>query len=110
MEVIKTKDSKAVVATVKGRIDTVTAPDFEKKITEIMEGENTSLVLDCSDLEYISSAGLRSILIISKALKLKGLFVYFSCLQGNVKEVFKISGFGSIFKIFETKEEALQSL
>ena len=110
MEVIKSKSGKAIVAAVRGRIDTITAPDFEKIITEIMEGENTSLLLDCGELEYISSAGLRSILVISKKLKLKGLFVYFSCLQGNVKEVFNISGFGSIFKIFNTKEEALKSL
>jgi len=110
VEVIKTNDTKAIVAAVKGRIDTVTAPDFEKKITEIMAGENIPLVLDCCGLEYISSAGLRSILIISKELKPKGMAVCFSGLQGNVKEVFNISGFGSVFKIFETKEDALKSI
>jgi len=110
MEVVKSKGDKAIVATVKGRIDTVTAPDFEKQVAEIMAGENSSLVLDCGELEYISSAGLRSILIISKELKQKGLVVYFSNLQGNVKEVFNISGFGSIFKIFDSKEDALQSI
>ena len=110
MEVIKTNDTRAVVAAVKGRVDTVTAPEFEKKISEIMDGENMPLVLDCCGLEYISSAGLRSILVISKALKPRGLTVSFSGLRGNVKDVFSISGFGSIFKIFETTEDALKSI
>jgi len=110
MEVIKTNDTSAVVAAVKGRVDTVTAPEFEKKISEIMDGENMPLVLDCSELEYISSAGLRSILVISKALKPRGLAVSFSGLRGNVKDVFNISGFGSIFKLFETTEGALKSI
>jgi len=110
MEVIKTNDTRAVVAAVKGRVDTVTAPEFEKKISEIMDGENMPLVLDCSGLEYISSAGLRSILVISKALKPRGLAVCFSGLRGNVKDVFNISGFGSIFKLFETTEDALKSI
>lgn len=110
MEVIKSSEDKVVVAAVKGRVDTVTAQDFEKKIMEIMEGKSISLLIDCSGLEYISSAGLRSILVISKALKAKGLAVYFSSLQGNVKDVFNISGFNTIFKIFDTSEEALTRL
>lgn len=110
MEVIKAKDSKAIVADVKGRVDAVTAPAFEKRIVEIMNEENLPLLIDFGELEYISSAGLRSILIISKNLKAKGLQVYFARLQGNVKEVFNISGFGSIFKIFETKEDAIKSI
>ncbi len=110
MEVIKTKGNKAIIAGVKGRIDAVTAPAFEKMINEIMNEENIPLLIDFGELEYISSAGLRSILIISKSLKVKGLPVYFSRLQGNVKEVFNISGFGSIFKIFDNKEEAIKSI
>ena len=62
MEVIKNSEDRVVVAAVKGRVDTVTAQDFEKRVLEIMEGKNISLLLDCSGLEYISSAGLRSIL------------------------------------------------
>jgi anti-anti-sigma factor len=110
MDVIKSKDTKAIIAAVKGRVDTVTAPAFEKKIAEVMEGENIPLLLDFRELEYISSAGLRSILIISKEMKTKGSSVYISGLQGNAKEVFNISGFSSIFKIFETKEDALITL
>lgn len=110
MEVIKTKGNKIIVADVKGRIDAVTAPAFEKTINEMMGEENIPLLIDFGELEYISSAGLRSILIISKTLKVKGLPVYFSRLQGNVKEVFNISGFGSIFKIFDNKDEAIKSI
>lgn len=110
MDVKTRKESKAVVALVKGRIDTVTAPAFEKIIIEVMAVENTSLLLNCSELEYISSAGLRTMLTISKQLKPKGMAIYFSCLQGNVKDVFNISGFGSIFKIFDSEDDALKSI
>ncbi|NLN59721.1 MAG: STAS domain-containing protein [Deltaproteobacteria bacterium] len=109
MEVTKNSQGGVLVAAVKGRVDTVTASDFEKRIAEIMEGENSPLLLDCGGLEYISSAGLRSILVISKELKTKGLTVYFSGLQGNVKDVFNISGFNTIFKIFATNDDALKA-
>ncbi len=75
-----------------------------------MNQETIPLLNDFGKLEYISSARLRSILIISKNLKVKGVPVYFPRLQGNVKEVFNISGFGSIFKIFDNKEEAIKSI
>ena len=110
MEVTKNSQGGVLVAAVKGRVDTVTASDFEKRIAEIMEGENSPLLLDCGGLEYISTAGLRSILVISKELKTKGLAVYFSGLQGNVKDVFNISGFNTIFKIFATNDDALKAL
>ena len=74
-----------------------------------MEGEYSPLLLDCGGLEFSSCAGLRSILLISKELKTKGLTVYFSGLQGNVKDVFNISGFNTIFKIFATNDDALKA-
>jgi len=66
--------------------------------------------LDSSDLEYISSAGLRSMLAIAKVLKTKEGKLVFAGLQGPVKDVFKISGFGLIFTIFDTEAEALKQL
>ncbi len=65
------------------------------------------MIINLSDLEYISSAGLRSILAIAKVLKAKGGKMIFACLKGTVKDVFKISGFGSIFQIYDSEEEAL---
>jgi len=110
MEISKKKEQHVLVVSVSGRIDAVTAPDFEKKLMEyIGDGEKT-LLLRMNQLEYISSAGLRSILAIAKILKSKEGKLVFAGLQGPVKDVFKISGFGSIFTIHENEEEALKQL
>ena len=108
MEINKRKEKDVVVVSVSGRIDAVTAPDFEKNLSEsIGDGEKTFLI-KMNQLEYISSAGLRSILAIAKVLKTKEGKMVFSELHGPVKDDFKISGFGSIFTIYETEEDALK--
>lgn len=108
MEIQTAKEKNAVIVSVQGRIDAVTAPEFEKAISSlIVQGENIFL-FNFSGLEYISSAGLRSILATAKKLKPTGGSILFSEIKGPVKDVFKISGFGTIFKMFETQEDALK--
>jgi len=107
MEIQTRKEKNAVIVSVKGRMDAVTAPEFEKNLSDLIaKGENTFL-LNFSGLEYISSAGLRSILATAKKLKEKEGKILFAGLHGPVEEVFKISGFHSIFKIFDSEEAAL---
>ena len=108
MEIATRKEGGAMVVSVTGRIDAVTAPEFEKGLSALIAGGDMVLLLNLNDLEYISSAGLRSILSTAKQLKATGGTLLFCGLKGPVKDVFKISGFGSIFKIFETEEEALR--
>ena len=110
MEIQTGKEKNAIVVSVKGKIDAVTAPAFEKSLSDLIaKGENVFL-LNFSGLEYISSAGLRSILATAKQLKAKEGKVIFSGLKGPVKDVFKISGFGTNFKIYETQEDALKQI
>jgi anti-anti-sigma factor len=106
MEISTRKEGSVAVVSVKGRMDAVTAPEFEKGLSALMADEDLTLVLNFNGLEYISSAGLRSILVTAKQLKAKNGRMLFAELRGPVKDVFKISGFGSIFKIFDTEEEA----
>jgi len=108
MEIQTAKEKNTVVVSVKGKIDAVTTPEFEKALSNLIaQGENF-LLLNFSGLEYISSTGLRSILAAAKQLKAKEGKILFSGLRGPVKDVFNISGFGTIFKIFETQEDALK--
>lgn len=110
MEVQTRKDKNVTIISVKGRIDATTAPAFENHLSDfITKGENTFL-LNFRELEYISSAGLRSILATSKKLKEKQGTILLTGLQGPVEEVFKISGFHSIFKIFNSEEAALKEI
>jgi anti-anti-sigma factor len=88
-------------------MDAVTVQEFEKSVSELLSGGENVLLVNFSELEYISSAGLRSILATAKQLKARNGEIRFTGLKNTVKEVFEISGFYSIFKTFETEEEAL---
>ncbi|MBF0120274.1 MAG: STAS domain-containing protein [Desulfobacterales bacterium] len=107
MEVSAKKDKKAVIFTVKGRVDAITSPELEKKLVAEIGGDEKNFIINMRGLDYISSAGLRVILFIAKKIKSKQGDILLVGLQGSVKEVFEISGFLSIFKVFDTEEAAL---
>ena len=104
------KKKNAVKVSVDGRMDAVSAPEFETKLEAwIDEGDNV-FIIDLSELDYISSAGLRSILATAKKLKAKKGDILLAALQDAVKEVFEISGFSSIIPIYDSMEAALEAV
>jgi len=110
MEIIYNKAGKASVVSVSGRMDGVSAPEFEEKLSAwIAEGE-TSFIIDFGSLDYISSAGLRSILVTAKKLKAKNGRLLLCTLKDTVKEVFEISGFSSIVPIYESVNAAVEQI
>jgi anti-anti-sigma factor len=110
MEIQKNKTQNVLVVTVAGRVDTLTAPELEKDLLKTIKEGEKRILLDLKDLQYVSSAGLRSFLILAKKLKAGGGEFFITGLQGPVDEVFKISGFYSLFKIFESAEKALSQI
>jgi anti-anti-sigma factor len=110
MEIDVTVEGKAAVAKIRGRVDTVSSQEFEKNLAGALNLDHPLMVLDLSDLEYISSAGLRVILGAGKTMKARGGEVRLASLSGSVQKVFQISGFLSIFKSFETTGAALEAL
>ncbi len=110
MEMQTRKEKGTVVVSVKGRMDTVTAPEFEKNVIDLISKGEKTFVVNFVELDYISSAGLRSILALGKKLKEKEGKILFAGLRGPVEEVFKISGFQSMFKIFGSEESALRGI
>lgn len=112
MEINATLNDNILELKADGRIDAITAPDFQAKGLEIIK-ENTAatmVLVDFSAIEYISSAGLRSILMFAKVCQ--QYHKKFGCfaLTPAVYEVFKISGFTSIIKIANDREQILQLL
>jgi anti-anti-sigma factor len=107
MELNTRKEQDVAVIAVTGRVDAVTAPQFEKHLSTLIEAGELLLLIDLSDLEYISSAGLRTLLATAKRLKTIRGELLFAGLRGPVEEVFKISGFHTIFKVYETTADAL---
>ena len=99
MEIIENKHNDIDVFHLKGRLDSNTAPDFEKTVFCAIQGGSTQMVVDFEDLDYISSAGLRVILKAAKELKRsEGVFILCS-MKDYVKEVFEISGFDTFLPI-----------
>jgi anti-anti-sigma factor len=110
MEISKRKEKDVLVISLKGRLDAVTSPVLEKDLTDLMAGGERFLVLDLGDLEYISSAGLRSILVVVKRLKEKQGKLVLASLKSVVREVFEIAGFSAIIPIFESVDSAISSM
>ena len=110
MELKTHTEENALVVVVTGKMDAVTAPRYVERLKEELTGGALRLVVDCAGLEYVSSAGLRAILTISKELRIKGGPQAYCALRDQVKEVFEISGFASIIPIHDTRDAALAAL
>ena len=88
-----------------GRLDSNSSPELEKiLLDEIAAGKG--VVLDFSDLDYISSAGLRILLMGAKRAKQRGTKLALFGLRDSILEVFKVSGFLKILNVFGTMDEA----
>lgn len=103
-------NNNALMIRVSGRMDAVTAPDFEKTLNQWIDDGNHRIVADLSGLEYISSAGLRSILVIAKKLKIKNGKIILAGMEESVHEVFEISGFNAIIPIVDTVDAAVNHI
>ena len=104
------KDEMGTVVSVKGKMDAVSSPEFDKEMKRLIEEHGGNVIIDLGELNYISSSGLRSILAAGKDLKEKGGSLLLASLTDMVKEVFEISGFSSIIPIYESVESALKNL
>ncbi len=103
---VKTANEVKVLA-FEGKLDTQTSPDAQQQLNRLIEeGENRFLV-NFEKLDYISSAGLRVLLAAAKQLKGIDGELRICSLNEVVREVFDISGFTTIFKVFGSESEAL---
>ncbi len=97
MDLIKQYNEKELTITVKDKINSVTAPDFENEIIDEM-GKFDSLIIDFIDLEYISSAGLRVLFIVEKELKAQNI-PFVIKVNDTIKEILVMSGIDKILNI-----------
>ena len=104
------KEKGLTIVSITGRMDAVTTPEAEGKLTGLIDTGEKDLIIDLQGLDYISSAGLRGILATAKRLKAEQGGMVFVNLQGHVSEVFKISGFHSLFRVFDSVDAALNEL
>lgn len=90
-----------------GRLDSSSSPELERLLTEQLETGCQRLVLDFSRLDYISSAGLRVVLLAGKKLRASQGRMVLVSLQDMVREVFDMSGFLTLFAVADTLDEGL---
>ncbi len=110
MEIYKTEQDEIPVLHVEGRLDASSVPDFDGQWKKLMEEGTSKLVVNFEQLEYISSAGLRGVLMLAKTAKMKKANIIFSGMQHMVADMFRISGFASILQTTDTVDEAVQKL
>ena len=103
---VKTTNEVKILA-FEGKLDTGTSPDAQQQLTRLIEAGGNRFLVNFEKLDYISSSGLRVLLTTAK--QLKGVDGELRICNPNevVMEVFEISGFTTIFKVFGSESEAL---
>ena len=110
MEINQEKNDEVNIVGLKGRLDAGTSGSLEEVLNALVDAGEEKVLVDCRELDYISSAGLRVLLAAAKQFKKHEGSIVLSALNPNVKQVFEISGFTSIFPIYGTREEAQGAL
>ena len=93
------EQSTGMLATVSGRLDTPAAVKAQQEITPLLENADKEIILDCTNLEYISSSGLRLFLTIRKETAAKGGKVVIQNINDEIRKVFMMTGFFNLFEI-----------
>ena len=94
----KEENNQLVMAFI-GRLDTAAAVQTEKEMQVLYDCDGRDIVLDCKELDYISSSGLRLFLGLLKVAKPKGSRVCISGLSNDLRQVFNMTGFTNLFEI-----------
>lgn len=106
MEIAERKVGEVCVVRLNGRLDSGTSDSLAQRLHQLIDGGERRLVIDAEKLDYISSTGLRVLLVAAKRLKVVDGRIVLSSLKPHILEVFEIAGFKSIFPIYSNADEA----
>jgi len=101
---------KAVILCLAGRVDGTNATVLDEAVKDKIDSGHPALLFDFDDLEYISSAGLRVLLLAARRMQANKGKTLFCSLSEQIAEVFKVSGFDHILPVFRTRDEALATV
>ncbi len=102
MEVKITEKDNVMTAALAGRLDTAVSQEVATALQPLIDNADKTLVLDCKDLAYISSSGLRIFLTVRKAAAAKGGKVIVRDITPEIRQVFMMTGFLNLFEIQES--------
>jgi anti-sigma B factor antagonist len=108
MEVIEKEQDGICILSLSGRLDANSSSEFREKIMQLIEAGTEKVILDCENLDYISSAGLRVVLEATKAIKRHEGKIMLCALQDYIQEVFEVAKFDAFLPIGASVEAALK--
>jgi anti-sigma B factor antagonist/stage II sporulation protein AA (anti-sigma F factor antagonist) len=110
LQIILELSGSVQILRIEGRMDAVSSPALESKLIELMRQDQNQFLLDFSRIKYLSSAGMRVLLSITKKLKERDGKLAFFAISDEVMEIIKMAGFEKILSIYKTEAEALKAL
>ena len=110
MEISERKVGGVCIVSLNGRLDSGTSDTLAQRLHHLIDGGERRLVIDFEKLDYISSTGLRVLLVAAKRLKAVDGRIVLSSLKPHILEVFEIAGFKSIFPIYGNADQAVQQI
>ncbi len=110
LQMTEEDDGGVLVFQLAGRLDSGTAKDLEDTLKQRLDSGTEAILMDMDGLDYISSAGLRVVLMAAKRLRASDGRFGLSALKGEIRQVFEISGLLRILTAFDTRPEAVDAL
>ena len=107
MEILEDRRDGVVVVAPAGRVDSISSGELEARLLALLAAGDRRLVVDFGDVEYISSAGLRVVLMLAKKLQEEGGQLVLCSLGQAIRLTFDLAGFLSILDVAPTRDEAL---
>ena len=110
MNISTDRQGGALIAMAEGRVDGANAREFEDALEAAISEDDRAVVMDFEALSYISSAGLRVILLTARTLRERDREFVVCSLSDPIREVFEISGFDKIIPVHVSRSEALAAI
>ncbi len=110
MSISTERANGALIAKAEGRVDGANAREFQDDLEAVIGPADKLVLLDLENLSYISSAGLRVILLVARTLQKQKATLAVCSLSSSIREVFEISGFDKIIPVHDSREDAMAKL
>ncbi|MCX5716592.1 MAG: STAS domain-containing protein [Candidatus Omnitrophica bacterium] len=108
MDIIEKTSGSVTIVSLKGRLDTTTAPEVDSRLLQMFQEGKKYMILDFSGVTYLASAGMRVLLILAKRIKGLAGRLMLTALLPTLHDVLSITGFLPYFEIYETVEKAVE--
>lgn len=110
MEITAEREGRTLTAKATGRVDGVNASEFEQTLRDAIADDDSAVILDLAGITYLSSAGLRAILLTARSLSQRKAKFLLCSPSAPIREVFEISGFDKIIPVHDSHADAVAAI